>query len=127
VSEEASGGNGAATGAANASRDISRGIVAIYKDHLGRGPTKVRTSIRDDMVVTVLQDSLTKAEQKLRDNGRTSFVQAIRREFQTAMGEDIRALVEQVLQRKVICLLSDHHPTPDYAVEVLLLEPERDR
>jgi hypothetical protein len=33
-------------------------------------------------------------------------------------------LVEVTLRRKVICLLSDHSPDPDYAVEVLILAPE---
>ncbi len=110
-----------ADGSGSASRDISRGMVAIYKDYLGRGPTVARTSISDEMVVTVLQDSLTKAEQKLHATDRGDMVRQIRREFQDAMREDIKALVERVLGREARCMLSDHSPSPDFAVEVLIL------
>src|SRR5687768_3228831 len=44
---------------------ISAGMVRIYKDMLGRGPTKTRTEISENMVVTVLAESLTKAEETL--------------------------------------------------------------
>ena len=67
------------------SREVSRGIVAIYKDHLGRGPTSARTKITDDMLITVLEDSLTKAERKLQESNKATMVRQIRREFQDAM------------------------------------------
>ena len=101
---------------------ISRGVVGIYKDHLGRGPTKAQTSIADGHVIVVLEDGLTRAEQKLLDGGKGKVVRKIRREFQEAMRDEIVGLVEEQTGRKVKCLLSDHSPDPDYAVEVLLLE-----
>lgn len=104
---------------------ISRGMVSLYKDHLGRGPMKVRTTVRDDMVVTVLADSLTKAERTLTDSDRVETVRNLRRTLQDAMGSDMKKLVEETLQREVICILSDHSPVPDYAVEVLLLAPQQ--
>ncbi len=108
------------------SREISRGVVAIYKDHLGRGPTSARTKIADDMVITVLEDSLTKAERKLQESNKETMVRQIRREFQDAMRNEIKALVEKTLDREVFCMLSDHSPNPDYAVELLILAPSRD-
>ena len=33
------------------SATISRAIVRVHRDYLGRGPTKARTSIRDNTVV----------------------------------------------------------------------------
>src|SRR5215210_6928751 len=83
--------------------EISRGTVGIYKEHLGRGPTKARTSIRDDTVAIVLQDSLTKAEIKLRGGDRSKAVRFIRREFQEAMRDELVALVETKLHREVVC------------------------
>jgi uncharacterized protein YbcI len=97
-------------------------MVAIYKDYLGRGPTKAYTKVHEDMVITVLQDSLTKAEQKLQDSGRGETVRGLRRTFQEAMRDEIVALVEKATERKVACMLSDHNPSPDYAVEVLVLD-----
>jgi uncharacterized protein YbcI len=102
---------------------ISAGMVRIYKEMLGRGPTKTRTEISDTMVVTVLAESLTKAEETLTAQEFGDRVRELRRTLQQAMADEMTKLVEETLERKVICFLSDHSPDPDYAVEVLLLAP----
>ena len=43
------------------------------------------------MVVTVLEDSLTKAEHKLVEAGRSETVRQMRRDFQDAMQAEIRS------------------------------------
>ncbi len=124
---EAGGGErGAGDEATSPQREISRGVVAIYKDHLGRGPTKARTTITDDVVITVLEDSLTKAERKLQESNRETMVRQIRRAYQDAMRSDIKALVEGTLNREAVCMLSDHSPNPDYAVELVILGRQLD-
>ncbi len=106
--------------------EISRGMVSIYKDVMGRGPTKARTTIANDMVVTVLEDSLTKGERTLAARDREEAVRELRRGLQDAMRSEITKLVETILHREVVCFLSDHSPDPDYAIEVLLLAPRSD-
>jgi hypothetical protein len=44
---------------------ISNAIVRITSEYIGRGPTKARTSIRNEMIVVLMQDTLTKAEKSL--------------------------------------------------------------
>ena len=39
---------------------ISKAVVRSFSDYIGRGPTKARTSIRDDLVVCLLENSLTR-------------------------------------------------------------------
>ena len=102
---------------------ISKGMVSIYKDVMGRGPTKARTTIANDMVVTVLEDSLTKGERSLAAQDQADAVRELRRNVQSVMSSEITKLVEMTLHREVLCFLSDHSPDPDYAVEVLLLAP----
>jgi len=102
---------------------ISKGMVSIYKDVMGRGPTKAHTTIANDMVVTVLEDSLTKGERSLAAQDKGEAVRELRRNVQSAMSSEITKLVEMTLHREVLCFLSDHSPDPDYAVEVLLLAP----
>jgi uncharacterized protein YbcI len=109
--------------AGSLARTISRGMVGLYKDYLGRGPIQAKTWLKDDMVVTILHDSLTKAEQKLEETDRSGTVRSIRREFQDAMRDDLITLVEEQTGRSALCLLSDHSPSPDYAVELVLLAP----
>ena len=103
--------------------EISNGMVSIYKSVMGRGPTKAHTTIANDMVVTVLEDSLTKGERTLAAQDRAETVRELRRNLQDAMSSEMTKLVETTLHREVVCFLSDHSPDPDYAVEVLLLAP----
>jgi len=103
--------------------EISSGMVSIYKSVMGRGPTKARTTIANDMVVTVLENSLTKGERTLAAQDRDEAVRELRRSLQDVMSSEMKKLVEMTLHRKVLCFLSDHSPDPDYAVEVLLLAP----
>ncbi len=41
------------------------------------------------------------------------------------MRDDLIALVERQLDRKVIAFMSQNHIAPDLAVEVFVLEPDR--
>jgi len=99
-------------------------MVGIYKKYLGRGPVKAKTWLRDEFVVTILQDGLTKAELILTEDGSRETVRAMRRRLQDLMREEIIALVEKETGRSALCMLSDHSPDPDYAVEVLILSPQ---
>jgi uncharacterized protein YbcI len=111
------------TGSPGVSQLISAGMVRLYKEQLGRGPTKARTWVTDEMVVTVLADSLTKAEETLTNADLGEAVRDLRRTLQSAMTNEMAKLIEETMQREVICVLSDHSPDPDYAVEVILLAP----
>ena len=106
---------------ATAEAQISRGMVRIYKDFLGRGPTSATTTVADNIVTTVCRDSLTKAETSLVASDDAETVRAIRRKFQVAMGEDMRALVGETLGRETISFLSDHDVTSDISVEIVVL------
>lgn len=101
---------------------ISNALVRLHRDYLGRGPTKARTSIRDDTVVVVLQDTMTKAEHSLVASGQSEDVLRTRHLFQRAMREDIMTAVEQVTGRDAIAFMSDNHLDPDLAVEIVVLE-----
>ena len=107
-----------------AAQEISRGMISLYKQRLGRGPTKAWTTIQGELLVTVLEGSLTAAERTLAAKEQAELVRDVRRTLQAVMCEDITKLVEVTLQRQVICFLSDHSPDPDYAIEVVLLAPQ---
>lgn len=47
---------------------ISNAVVRIHSQYLGRGPTRARTFHRENTVVTILEDALTKAERTLAAN-----------------------------------------------------------
>lgn len=109
-------------GGATAS-SISNMVVRLLAEYTGRGPTRARTHISDDLVSVVLQDTLTKAERTLVNRGQADLVLHTRKTFQNTMSEDLIAGVEELTGRKVRAFLSANHIDPDVAIESFLLEP----
>jgi uncharacterized protein YbcI len=114
------------TGQSSPTKEISRGAVLIAKEHIGRGPNKVRVTIAEDAVLIRYEESLTTAEQKLVADGDPEFVRLMRRRFQDAVGLDIVALVERTLGRTARTFLSDHDVVHDVGIEVILLDELED-
>ena len=102
---------------------ISDAVVRALSRTTGRGPTKARTTLGDNGVFVVLQDSLTVGEQTLADAGEERAVLDLRRRWQRVMQADVSREIEQLTGRKVIGFMSDNHIDPDLAVEVFVLEP----
>jgi uncharacterized protein YbcI len=102
---------------------ISTSAVQILHEYTGRGPTQAKTVINEDLVTIVLADTLAKGERTLVDNGRSDRVLQLRHDYQVAMRDELVALVERQLDRKVIAFMSQNHIDPDFAVEVFILEP----
>jgi uncharacterized protein YbcI len=101
---------------------ISRHVVRLFSEYTGRGPTKARTTIRDDVVVCITEDNMTKAERRLVQEGEEELVVTIRRRFQTTMRDDLVAGIELLTGRKVRSFLSDHDADNDFASEVFVLD-----
>jgi uncharacterized protein YbcI len=104
---------------------ISREIVRLQADYYGKGPTKAKTYIVDDLVVVVLEESFTRAERTLAERGEGQAIQHIRRRFQQQMAENFIGVVEQATGRKVRSFLSDTDIDQDVSVETFLLADER--
>jgi uncharacterized protein YbcI len=108
--------------AATHASQISNRMVQITREYTGRGPTRARTYIQDDVVLCVMRDALTKGERALADRGEGAEVIHLRRTFQTLMREDATAAIEEITGRRVIGFLSDNATEPDIQAEVFLLE-----
>ena len=104
---------------------ISTAIVGLYREHFGKGPTKAKTYIVDDLVVVVLEETFTRAEKTLAERGEREAIQHIRRRFQQQMAESFTSLVEQATGRKVRVFLSETNIDQDMSVETFLLADER--
>ena len=103
---------------------ISNRVVQIQREYVGRGPTKARTVIHDNLVVTLLQDALTKAERSLAAHGKADTVIEMRHEFQNTMRADLTAAIEELTGRRVVAFMSDNHIDPDIGVEAFVLEED---
>jgi len=102
---------------------ISNGTVRLLQEYTGRGPTRARTTIDRDSVMVLFGDSLTKGEKKLAEVGDGDAVLQMRHRFQIAMREELVAVVEKLMERKVVAFMSANHIAPDMAVEIFVLEP----
>ena len=104
-------------------REISRVLVAIFKEATGRGPAQALTYINDNVIVTLLHDTMTTAERTLLEEDEDQAVRSLRRLFQGVVRDQAIEVVERLTGHRVVAFLSDHAVDPDYAVEVFVLEP----
>jgi len=104
---------------------ISREIVRLQAEYYGKGPTKAKTYVFDDLVVVVLEETFTRAEKTLVQRGEADAIQHIRRRFQQHMAEDFTSVVEQATGRSVRAFLSETNIEQDVSVETFLLADER--
>src|SRR4051794_7084330 len=102
---------------------ISKTVVQALARTTGRGPTKAKTTLGDNGVFVVLQDTLSHGEQTLADAGQGAAVLDLRRRWQEVMKAQVSREIEDLMDRKVIGFMSDNHIDPDLAVEVFVLEP----
>lgn len=113
-------------GAGSIAADISNAVVRLLSEYTGRGPTKARTHIQEDLITVVLRDTLTKGERSLVAAGKTDIVLAARKAYQNAMKADLIEAVERCSGRRVIAFLSENHIEPDIAIESFVLQPGSD-
>jgi uncharacterized protein YbcI len=104
---------------------ISKEIVRLQAAYYGKGPTRAKTYIVEDLVVVVLEESFTRAEKTLAERGEKNAIEHIRRRFQQQMADDFTSVVEQATGRKVRVFLSETNIDHDVSVETFLLADER--
>jgi uncharacterized protein YbcI len=97
-------------------------MVQIVRDYTGRGPTKARTTVRDNVVLVLLEDTLTRGERALVAYGSEDTVLDVRIEFQNAMRDEAMRMVAQLTGRIVVAMMSANHIEPDLGAEVFVLD-----
>jgi uncharacterized protein YbcI len=102
---------------------ITNGIVRLFSEYYGRGPTRAKSYLLDDVyVVTVLRDTLTTVERTLADTGHGEQVRSVRLTFQEALADTFKAVVEDALGRKVVAYHSQLLIDADMGFELFVLE-----
>jgi uncharacterized protein YbcI len=105
------------------SAKIATSVVQVVREYTGRGPTKAKATIDENMVTVLLADTLTSGERTLVESGRSNRVIQLRHDYQLVMRDDLIGIVERELDRKVIAFMSQNHIDPDLAIEVFVLDP----
>jgi uncharacterized protein YbcI len=102
---------------------ISTGIVAMLREHYGRGPMKAKTYVLDDVILVVMRGSgFTALEQTHMDSGQPSEVVAMREQFQELMAKRYKDMIEELTGRTVVAFLSQAHVDPDITVEMFVVD-----
>src|SRR4051795_10241951 len=69
--------------------EIATEAVGVLREYTGRGPTRAKTMINEDVVTLLLADTLTKGERRLAENGHAERILELRHDFQHVMREDL--------------------------------------
>jgi uncharacterized protein YbcI len=102
---------------------ISNEIVAILRDHYGRGPMQAKTYAHDDLIVVVLRGmGLTPLEKTMMDSGAPGRVIDMRHDFQRVMADRYKQTIEELTGRTVVAFLSQAHVAPDITMETFFLD-----
>jgi uncharacterized protein YbcI len=112
---------------ASLNAEISTAIVRLLREYTGRGPTKAQTTIRDNVVLVMLEQALSKGEQVLVQKGRGERVLALRHEYQEAMRDESSDKVAELTGRSVTAMMSANHVDPDLAAEIYVLDGPPDQ
>ena len=103
---------------------ITDGLVRVYAEKLGHGPTRARTVVDKGLVVCVLRDVGTAADHVLIESGELEAVRRTRERLREAIADDLIRVVQEATGTTVSCFLSDYQPGADTAALVFLLETD---
>lgn len=101
---------------------ISNAIVGIHSRHYGKGPTKAKTYLIDDMVVCVMQDVFTTVERTLIEQSKGDLVREVRTTFQHTMRHEFIGAITEIVGRQPRSFMSQIDCDADMAIEFFLLE-----
>jgi uncharacterized protein YbcI len=105
-------------------QEVTNAMVRIYKDLLGRGPTRARCAYAGpDTLIATLEDSLTPSERHLIAMGEHRKVRDTRALLQEASEHTFVETVERTTGRRVRALVSGIDTQRDVSTEVFYLAP----
>jgi uncharacterized protein YbcI len=109
-------------GALNAA--LANELGKLIADFTGRGATRSRAVVDQDLVVCVLEDSATRAERNLVSAGKSDLVRLQRDALQRAMGPQLIEAVERLTGRRVRIFMSGTDEEGGSSIEAFMLDPD---
>src|SRR3954452_8377194 len=101
---------------------LSNALVALMKEHYGKGPTAAKSFINDEYVFTVLEGGLTRNEETLLAAGEGDKVRDYRLRFQQVVRDEFCGAVERITGRTVLDYHSQVVFDPPRSFEVFVLD-----
>ena len=102
---------------------ISNEMVALYKDQLGRGPTRSRANwAGENALIVTLEDSLTRPERRLVEMGEDARLRDQRTFAQYATSTEFVEVIERLTGRDVRAFVSGIDTQADVCSEVFYFD-----
>ena len=101
---------------------ISDEMVRAKKEFFGRGPTKAKSYVLDDMLVVVMRGGMTTAEKTMLDFGHRDQVRQFRQLFENAMAERLTKTMEKLTGQRIVNYQSQILFNPDIVVELFVFD-----
>jgi uncharacterized protein YbcI len=105
---------------------VTNTVVQIHRSHYGKGPTRSKSYLLDDVLICVMSDVFTTVERTLIDAGEDSKVRETRLAFQDAMQDRFVEDIERIVGRRVLGFTGQVLMDQDVAIDVFVLEPASD-
>jgi uncharacterized protein YbcI len=104
---------------------LSNAVVRLYKEQLGRGPTKARVGYAaPDTLVVTLEETMVPAERTLVELGEGRRMAESRLMAMQGAEAEFRRAVEDITGRKVRSMVCGMDAEQDISTKVFYLEPE---
>jgi uncharacterized protein YbcI len=101
---------------------VTREVIRVYLDTVGKGPKKAFTLHSGNVLMTILEGTMSRGERKLVSAGNGEAVWGMKRLFHRMMDADLRAAIHRLTGQRVIASMSDSHFDPDLAIVVFTLD-----
>ncbi len=103
---------------------ISNEMVRAQKEFFGKGPTKAKSYMLDDMLIIVMRGGMTAAEKTMLEFGHADQVRQFRQLFENSMTERLTDRIEELTGREVATYQSQVMFDPDVVVEMFVFDSE---
>lgn len=105
--------------------EVCNAVVHIHKHFYGKGPTKARAHLSQDLLTVVLEGGFTRGEQTLSRSGHEGEVLRARIAMQHSVEDVFRDAIEGIVGRPVRSFMSANDPAHGVQVEVFVFEADR--
>jgi uncharacterized protein YbcI len=103
---------------------ISNEMVRAQKEFFGKGPTKAKSYMLDDLLIIVMRGGMTTAEKTMLEFGKADQVRQFRQLFENEMTQRLTGKMEELTGRKIVNYQSQFMFDPDVVIEMFVFDSE---
>ncbi len=103
-------------------RKLSQKIGALYREQLGHQIGKVTCQLLDTKLTIIIEDSVTKPEKLLADDGQKDLAEKVREDLEKAVENQLKDLIQNILNVGVIDCLSDSSVETERSGLIVILD-----